>query len=414
MITLLALARTTSTTASPSVVSNVPYATASPLQVLDIYPAPGAGAPVVVLVHGGGWSAGDKRDVESQAHQLQANGITVFNIDYRLDSKSVTAFPMEIQDVETATQWAQAHAAEYNGNANNITLLGGSAGGQLVGMAAAALNAAQPNTVSGTVSLSGPMDFVLLAQEAENGQISGTNLTTVDVSVSQALGCNFPSGCSGATEQEWSPVNQTNSTNCPSGGFLLFNSQNEMIPMGQADSMANALRQAGCSETETIVPGSGHAFAYWSAVAPSIINFVLNHPASGGGTGGSGGGSSGGSGGNGSGGGGPSPPMIGVKLSGQRLMLVVMPGRRFGKLRSITLRLRSGMKLKARVLKLRLNGRRVPFKVSYPHGRVVISLSRAAQKVTISLRLLRPIKSRVLIVVLRNAAGTRRALRRTT
>jgi acetyl esterase/lipase len=411
-VVVLALA-VVAATATASVVENVHYATGN-LQILDIYPAAKAGAPVVVLVHGGGWAGGDKSDQNSQANQLQQQGITVFNIDYRLDSSSVPAFPMEVQDVESATQWAKAHASQYNGNSNNITLIGGSAGGHLVGMATADLNAAQPNTVSGAVSLSGPMDFPLLAQEAESGHFDAQDSSLV----AQALGCNFPTNCPSQTERDWSPAYQMNASNCPSGGFLLFNSQSELMPTGQADSMANTLRQAGCSETESIIPGSTHSFGYWNDVSSTVFSFVRDHPASGIGSGGGGGGSAGGGGSTGTGGSTTgSANLLGttgvVTLSGGRVTVLVTAGRRFGRLRSITLRLPSGLKLAARVQKLRLDGRRTTFTVSYAHGRVRVWFKKPGRRVRIWLRLLHPVASHTVIIILRNTTGKRRTLRMT-
>jgi acetyl esterase/lipase len=410
-MTVLGLSLIAAPTAGATVVKDMPYASGSSQQVLDIWPASQAGAPIAVLVHGGEWKAGDKTDVESEARQLQANGITVFNIDYRLDSSSTTAFPMEIQDVETATEWAKAHAKQYSGNPNDITLIGGSAGGHLVGMATADLNAAQPNTVSGTVSLSGPMDFSLLAQEAEQGRFSASD------GVSQALGCSFPTSCPGATEMQWSPANQMNASNCPAGGFLLYNSQNEIIPAPQADSMANTLRQAGCPETETIISGNQHAFVYWPQIMSTVFSFVHNHSTSGSGSG-TGGGGSGGGGASTTGRGGStggsatrSGTTAVVKLSGHRITLVVTVGRQFGRLRSITLRLPSGLQLKARLSKLRLDGHRTAFTVAYAHGRVRIVFKKPGRKARISLSVLRPTNPHVLIVILRDRIGKRRTLR---
>jgi acetyl esterase/lipase len=244
-----------------------------PLQKLDIFAAKNPNAPVVVFVHGGGWTTNDKSQFGSQAKSLQLKGDTVFNINYRLDSATVGAFPMEVDDVKAATQYALSHAAQYNGNPSKVILLGGSAGGQLVGMAAIQLNNATAGTVKGVVTLSGPTDFISLVQDDKNGTL-GTKRTEQNFAqnIPQALGCAL-NACTVATETQWSPASQVTASNCPSN-WLIFNSQSELIPLDQPTAMDNALRAAGCHDTKTIVPGSEHAFAYWGKVKPAIVSFI--------------------------------------------------------------------------------------------------------------------------------------------
>ncbi|HEX5226030.1 MAG TPA: alpha/beta hydrolase fold domain-containing protein, partial [Solirubrobacteraceae bacterium] len=165
---------------------------------------------------------------------------------------------------------------EYNGDPNNVTLLGGSAGGQLVGMAALNLDTAAPNTVKGVVALSGPFDFVSLMEEDLRGE---TRSKSFSMNIPRALGCKITrpkeapvtTTCTEEVEREWSPVDHV--TACPRH-WLMFNSENELIPLMQEDEMASALTAAGCTFTADVEPGEGHAFAYWSKVRPTITGFV--------------------------------------------------------------------------------------------------------------------------------------------
>jgi len=93
--------------------------------------------PVVIAVHGGGWSRGDKTgngDFVPALKALTVNQFTWFSIDYRL--APTNHWPDCFDDVQTAIRWAKAHAAEYKGDPNRIALLGYSAGGHLVCLAA--------------------------------------------------------------------------------------------------------------------------------------------------------------------------------------------------------------------------------------------------------------------------------------
>jgi len=273
------------TTKLPARVANIAYTSGTCAdtrtisnQMGDMYPSPVANSPVVVFVHGGGWIGNSRLQFVNEVRYLQAQNISVFNIDYCLDSTTISAFPMEVDDVKLAAQWAIANASQYNGNPSDVILLGGSSGGQLVGMAAEQLNAAASGTIKGVVTLSGPTNFVSLVQDDYNGQITDTSFAA---NIPRALGCIIKpitttkpeNTCSTTTETQWSPALQVNSSNCPAG-WQIFNSQNELMPMDQPNAMISALQANNCQVTSQILPGTAHAFGYWSSVESSIASFI--------------------------------------------------------------------------------------------------------------------------------------------
>jgi acetyl esterase len=245
-------------------------------QVLDVYEAKVAHAPIVVLVHGGGWRTQDSLVMyASESEALQQQGFTVFEIEYDQDSETIPAFPLENNDVALATRWAIANAATFHADPSNVILLGGSAGGQLVSVAAEQLNAAKPGTVRGVVALSAPTNFKTLLTMIENGTITNESFIT---SVKQALGRD-PGEKAFASLSEWeaypgtwSPALHAPTQSCPN--WLLFNSETELIPLSQATEMNQALLAAQCGSTLKVVPGSKHAFAYFGTVAPAIFSFI--------------------------------------------------------------------------------------------------------------------------------------------
>lgn len=183
-----------------------------PNQLLDIYESPNANSPVVVTVHGGGFAPGSKKGTVAKIGiALQPLGFTVVNINYRLDSPTQVAFPMEVQDVEAAVAWTKAHIAAYNGSPTNISLLGDSAGGNLAGQAALGLGG-----IHHVVTLSGPLDFPALQQNA----IAGTMNPAEEAHESQAFGCPITS-CSLALLKQYSPVDQVTLSNCPGSWLIL-------------------------------------------------------------------------------------------------------------------------------------------------------------------------------------------------
>ncbi len=118
--------------ALPAPVTNLSYGP-GPFETLSVYPAATPGARLVILVHGGGWVS----DVEGYgntpvvATQLQAAGFTVVDMNYASDSIFMPAFPIQTYELQLATNWILARATLYNGDPNNLTMVGLSAGGEL-------------------------------------------------------------------------------------------------------------------------------------------------------------------------------------------------------------------------------------------------------------------------------------------
>ena len=134
----------------------------TPYQTVTVYRAKTNGSPLVILVHGGGWDSSTNVDyLPKEAADLQAAGFAVFDVNYDTMPRTYGAFPLEIDDVVDATIWAMAHATSYGASPTNVEMIGGSAGGQLVAMAAKDLNASHSGTVRAIVTLSGALDFVL-------------------------------------------------------------------------------------------------------------------------------------------------------------------------------------------------------------------------------------------------------------
>ncbi len=93
-------------------------------------------APVLLQVHGGGWTIGnkDQQGIPLMQH-LAAKGWVCVAINYRLAPRD--PFPAQIIDVKKAIAWIREHIEEYGGDPDYIAITGGSAGGHLAPLAAA-------------------------------------------------------------------------------------------------------------------------------------------------------------------------------------------------------------------------------------------------------------------------------------
>ncbi len=99
-------------------------------ETLDIFPAPQAGAPVLVFIHGGYWRSLDKSDHSFVAPSFNADGATVVVPNYAL-CPAVTVEHIALQ-MARMLAWVWRNAASWGADPSRIALVGHSAGGHLV------------------------------------------------------------------------------------------------------------------------------------------------------------------------------------------------------------------------------------------------------------------------------------------
>lgn len=110
-----------------------------PAQAIDIYrPAQADGAPVMLIVHGGAWSRGDKgllRSVRNKVLHWVGRGCVLVSANYRVLPQ---ARPLEqADDVARALAFVQHQARDWGADGSRVVLIGHSAGAHLVSLIAA-------------------------------------------------------------------------------------------------------------------------------------------------------------------------------------------------------------------------------------------------------------------------------------
>ena len=123
---------------------------------LDVMAPEGAGPfAAVIFVHGGGWMSDDtKVNCVPLFAPLERAGFVTFMVRYRL--APAHPWPACVEDVETAIRWVKAHAAEYRVDPRRIALMGESAGGEIVQMAA--VRATEATRLAALVAIYAPCD----------------------------------------------------------------------------------------------------------------------------------------------------------------------------------------------------------------------------------------------------------------
>ena len=120
------------------VIRDINYTVGGKRARLDIYRPAGVelhNAPVLVQIHGGGWTIGNK---EQQGlllmNRMAERGWVCVAVNYRLAPKH--PWPAQIIDVKKAIAWTREHIASYGGDPSYLVATGGSAGGHLAALAA--------------------------------------------------------------------------------------------------------------------------------------------------------------------------------------------------------------------------------------------------------------------------------------
>jgi len=108
-------------------------------QRFDVYiPAQAHGAPVILMVHGGGWRRGDKamtNVVQNKLSRWVPRGFVLISVDYPMLPQTNPV--QQARSVAQALAYAQQHAAEWGGDPRKFILMGHSAGAHLVSLISA-------------------------------------------------------------------------------------------------------------------------------------------------------------------------------------------------------------------------------------------------------------------------------------
>jgi acetyl esterase/lipase len=137
-----------------------------PAQKLEVFLPAGPPArtplPVVVFIHGGGWSSGDPHDYRFMARALAPQGYAVVLAGYRLYPHA--RFPAMLEDGAGALRWVADHMAALGGDPGRVVLMGHSAGAYNAVMLGLdrrwlAHKGLAADTLRGVIGLAGPYDF---------------------------------------------------------------------------------------------------------------------------------------------------------------------------------------------------------------------------------------------------------------
>jgi acetyl esterase/lipase len=215
-------------------------------QKLDVYlPASrDENTRMLIVIHGGGWSGGDKSDFNSYITEFQRRlpGYAFANLNYRLVRPDGNYFPTQENDIRKAVGFLKGKTGEYK-ISQNFVYLGISAGAHL------ALLQAYKHTdliqSRGVVSFFGPVDLERLYLESDN------DIPDVLKSIMNATLESNPN-----IFYESSPINYVSSNSPPT--LMLHGDKDMIVPLEQAYLLRDKLQEFGISNKLVVYPGQGH------------------------------------------------------------------------------------------------------------------------------------------------------------
>lgn len=231
-------------------ISNASYGS-EPAQKMDVYlPANRSTATtkVMIMIHGGGWTSGDKVDFASVMDTLKKRlpGYAIFNINYRLSANPYNLFPTQEMDVKAAVEYIYSKAGEYK-ISDKYVLLGASAGAHLAMLQGYKYNT--PVKARAVVSFFGPSDLT----DMYNNPVGGNPLFSLVVA--GAVGATPAQNAALYTSS--SPVNFiTNSSAMPT--ILLHGGMDPLVSPTQSVFIQTKLSSVGINNQYVYYPSGGH------------------------------------------------------------------------------------------------------------------------------------------------------------
>ena len=213
--------------------------------------------PAIVIVHGGGWRAGSKKDLVYRDLLLDYafQGYLTISVEYRFDQE--TPFPACIEDVKCAVRWLRAHAKEYNINPDKIGAFGHSAGAHLA---------------------------LMLAMSSDNKSLEGdSGWNDYSSKINAVVGGSTPTqiGAKRANwnKPEWWPIGYISKNTVPM--LLIQGIQDPIVKVDLVDDFVAKMKAAGSPDLSYIrIEGGDHDVAYSDSLRitkPAMDEFFDKH-----------------------------------------------------------------------------------------------------------------------------------------
>lgn len=229
--------------------SNVSYGSDA-RQKMDIYlPANRSSNETVlaILIHGGGWSSGDKSDLAPYVNEMKRRlpDYAFANINYKLVTNTQNKFPAQENDVKAAINYLLSNGEQYK-YSKKIVLIGVSAGAHLALLQGYKYtDQVKPVAI---ISFFGPADLIDMYNNPVNSSMPLLLQTLTGYSVSQNR----------AAYESSSPITFVNAQSSPT--LLLHGDKDNLVPIGQARLLKEKLESLNVPNKLVVYNNEGHGW----------------------------------------------------------------------------------------------------------------------------------------------------------
>jgi acetyl esterase/lipase len=255
---------------------DVDYLGADRKEKMDLYlptaDAPAKGFPAVLIIHGGGWTGGDKGAAREQniGNTLAGSGYVGASVNYILAEKGGSlaktlspVWPRNLQECKIAVRFLRKNAAKYRIDPDRIGVIGGSAGGHLAAM----------------VAMTGPDDG--LDPKEPWGDVSCRVQAAVPMYGVHDIPAH-PKEPPPAEDLDLlkraSPVTYATKDDPPT--LILHGTKDTTVALAQSERLAEALKKAGVEHELVVVEGAPHSFHLQPKqqdLRPKVLGFFDKH-----------------------------------------------------------------------------------------------------------------------------------------
>jgi acetyl esterase/lipase len=224
-------------------------------------------SPVVLIVHGGAWTLGNKEHMIQIQKMLFKNNIPSINMNYRLVSKAKKiTYREQLEDIGSAITKFNSLAKKAELRPDNYILLGESAGGHL----ALLYGYQNPDQIKKIISLSGPTDFY--SPEYLHSFYSKYSSPTIQ----KMVGTKFHRENLSEEFKKASPI--ANISNVPT--LLFQGNQDFLVNQKQGLALDSALTAQNVPHKLVFMKNAGHAPRFFSKrkrdsiIYPNILEWI--------------------------------------------------------------------------------------------------------------------------------------------
>jgi acetyl esterase/lipase len=199
----------------------------------------------IILIHGGGWTSGDKSDMNviKDLIRLDLPNLAIANINYRLANQSEKPYPMQIEDITSIINFLKENKAKFT-ISEKIGFIGTSAGAHLSLLWSYAFD--DNKKVNMVCSIVGPTNFTDPAY-----------LNNTDPALQDMLNL-FGINPEISFLEEVSPYHQATETSPPT--ILFYGGLDPLIPITQGTDLRDKLENLGVTHEFTLYPNAGHGW----------------------------------------------------------------------------------------------------------------------------------------------------------